>query len=210
MAGFCFDIIFYGNFLLIVRIVDHLFLKTAYNPGGFLSVGLMGVTCGVFFWLGGFLSLFALKRISALAIQLHGFVLIALTFVILAISKIYLLNEWWPVLMLTYSLMYLFAGFGPGPMTYLMPSLLFSGNLSSPVTGLIAAIGKVGAIIGIIVAHSFYSEISSLMFIFAAISILGAGSTFLLLNARFLSRKSSLGYEPLNQSDQTETETNPA
>jgi len=67
-------------------------------------------------------------------------------------------------------------------MTYLMPSLLFTGSLRSPVNGFVASVGKLGAIIGILVAHSFYTEIATLMFMFGAVSMMGAGSTFLLLN----------------------------
>jgi MFS transporter, PHS family, inorganic phosphate transporter len=203
MACVCIDAIFYGNFLVIVRIVDHLFLKTAYNPRSFISVALMGVNCGLFFWCGGLISLWGLRRISALALQLHGFILMAGTFLILAVSKVFLLNEWWPVLMSAYSLIFLFAGFGPAPMTYLMPSVLFPSNLRTPLNGLVAALGKLGAIFGILVSHYFYTEISTLMFIFSALSLLGAGCTFLLLNARFLSKKSIEGYEPVEQFEES-------
>ena len=207
MACICFDAIFYGNFLLIVRIVDHLFLKTAYNPRSFMGVALMGVNCGFFFWVGGFISIQGLRRISALAIQLHGFLLMAGTFLLLAISKVFLHDErWWPVFMLAYSLIFLFAGGGPAPMTYLMPSLLFPSNLRTPLNGSVAALGKLGALSGILIAHFFYTEISTLMFIFSALSLLGAGSTFLLLNARFISKKDSDGYQIIDQiSDDDQT-----
>lgn len=185
----CFDAIFYGNFLVIVRVVDHLFLKTAYNPSSFWRISVVGANCGLFFWLGGWFSVIGLRHISAMAIQLHGFILMSGAFILLAVIKLFSNEECCLFLMLTYSFMFLFAGFGPAPMTYLMPGILFPGSLKTPLDGLMAIWGKIGAVVGILLSHYFYVEIATLMIVFSAFSLLGAGSTLIILNAKFTDRK---------------------
>ena len=198
---FCFEAIFFGNFLAMVRVVDHLFLQTAYNPSSFVRAAIVGTICSLFFWLGGCFSILGLRRIGAIALQLHGFILTSVAFALLGVLKLFSDDKYWPFLMTTYFFVCLLVGFGPAPMTYLMPGLLFSHKQRTTLNGLVVSLGKFGAIVGILLSNLFCAEISMLMFIFSAFSLLGAGSTLIILNATFADKRYLNSYDTVKFSE---------
>jgi hypothetical protein len=80
-------------------------------------------------------------------------------------------------------------GFGPAPATFLIPSLLFPPSIRSTANGLAAAVGKMGAILGIFVAAYLGLEISNMMAFFCGIALMGCGTTLRAIQAHFHSPK---------------------
>ena len=154
-------------------------------------MALMGVASATCFWIGGLTSVVALRRISALALQLHGFALSACAFFLVVLSKVLLPSGWWPLTMMFYATTYIFNGLGPAPTTFLIPSLLFPTSIRSTANGIAAAVGKLGSIVGILVASYIGLEISNLMACFGAVALMGVGSTLVTIQTHFHVSKSS-------------------
>ena len=170
------------------KFFDELLHRDQYDDDYNFSLGtlaLMGVASATCFWIGGLSSVVALRRISALALQLHGFALSACAFFLVTISKVLLPSGWWPLTIMFYATTYVFNGLGPAPTTFLIPSLLFPTSIRSTANGIAAAVGKLGSIVGILVASYVGLEISNLMACFGAVAIMGVGSTLVTLQTHF-------------------------
>jgi len=170
------------------KFFDELLHRDQYDDDYNFSLGtmaLMGVASATCFWIGGLSSVVALRRISALALQLHGFTLSACAFFLVTFSKVLLPSRWWPLTMMFYATTYIFNGLGPAPTTFLIPSLLFPTSIRSTANGIAAAVGKLGSIVGILVASYIGLEISNLMACFGAVAIMGVGSTLVTIQTHF-------------------------
>ena len=188
ISWFFSDILHYGNVLMQAKFLDNLLKEDPYDDDhvfSLKSLALMGMAAATCFWLGGMVSVPALREVSALALQLHGFALTSAAFFLVCLSKVLLPTSWWPLTIVLYATTYVFNGFGPAPTTFLIPSLLFPSSIRSTANGLAAAIGKLGSIAGIGLAGYIGLEISNLMACFGAIALMGVGSTLLLIQAHF-------------------------
>lgn len=188
ISWFFSDILHYGNILMQAKFLDNLLKEDPYDDDyvfSLKSLALMGIAAATCFWIGGMISVPALREVSALALQLHGFGLTSAAFFLVCFSKILLPTSWWPLTILLYATTYIFNGFGPAPTTFLIPSLLFPPSIRSTANGLAASIGKLGSIVGIGLAGYIGLEISNLMACFGAVAIMGVGSTLLLIQAHF-------------------------
>lgn len=170
------------------KFLDSLLKKDEYDDDYNFSIGslaLMGIASATCFWIGGMASLPALRHISALALQLQGFSMTSAAFFLVTLSKVLLPSTWWPLTIFFYASTFFFNGFGPAPTTFLIPSLLFPASIRTTANGLAAAVGKIGAIVGIIMASYIGLEISNLMACFGAVALMGVGSTLVLIQAHF-------------------------
>lgn len=139
----------------------------------------IGLGSATLFWIGGILSVAALRRFSALALQLHGFALSAVAFFIVSIMKVTLPKSMWPVTIAVYMLTYLLVGLGPAPSTFLAPSLLFSAGsgVRSTANGLAAASGKLGSLAVILAVGYAGFDISCVMAFFGALAVMGVAAS---------------------------------
>lgn len=149
------------------------------------TLALLGAASASCFWIGGIFSVLALRKFSALALQLQGFVLTATIFFLVTIAKATLSSAWWPLTIILYASTFLFSGYGPAPTVFLMPSLLFPSSIRTTVNGIAAAIGKIGALAGLFLAGFSTLQVSTMMACFGGISLLGVASTLLLIQAHF-------------------------
>jgi len=188
LSWFFSDILHYGNVLMQAKFFDDLLHQDQYDDDFNFSLGsmaLMGMGSASCFWLGGMASILALRRISALALQLQGFGITAAAFFLVTLCKILLPSGWWPVTIIIYATTYIFNGYGPAPATFLIPSFLFPASIRSTANGIAAAVGKLGAILGVLVAGYVGLEISNLMACFGAVALMGVGSTLVTIQTHF-------------------------
>ena len=196
LSWFFSDILHYGNILMQAKFLENLLKEDPYDDDYVFSINslaLMGIAAATCFWIGGMISVPALREVSALALQLHGFALTSAAFFLVCLSKVLLPSTWWPLTIILYALTYIFNGFGPAPTTFLIPSLLFPPSIRSTANGLAAAIGKLGSIAGIGLGGYIGLEISNLMACFGAVALMGVGTTLLLIQANFKKSLSKSG-----------------
>uniref|UniRef100_A0ACD5Y4G2 Uncharacterized protein n=1 Tax=Avena sativa TaxID=4498 RepID=A0ACD5Y4G2_AVESA len=113
------------------------------------AVALGGTLPGYFFAVA------FIDRIGRIKIQLLGFTMMTLLTLCLAIP----FDQWherknraWFVIM--YGFTFFFANFGPNTTTFILPAEIFPARMRSTCHGISGAVGKVGAIIGVL-AFSF-------------------------------------------------------
>ena len=103
---------------------------------------------------GYFFSVYFIDKVGRVKIQMMGFSLMALVFLVLGITYknyrddelINLKNK--TSFLVLYGLTFFFANFGPNTTTFIVPAELFPARFRSTCHGISGAIGKVGAIIG--------------------------------------------------------------
>jgi hypothetical protein len=173
-----------GNLLYQVLFLDSLLSdKNTYDDDYYhFSIGILaaiGLGSATLFWLGGVLSVLALRRLSALALQLHGFALSAAAFFLVAVCKAILPKSMWPTTIFCYVCTYLFMGMGPAPTTFLLPSLLFpaGSGIRSTANGLAAGCGKLGAIAAVVTVGYAGFDITTLMAFFCAVGLCGMAAS---------------------------------
>ena len=103
---------------------------------------------------GYWFSVYFIDKIGRVKIQMMGFSLMALVFLVLGITY----NKYWDdksnnlksktSFLVLYGLTFFFANFGPNTTTFIVPAELFPARFRSTCHGISGAIGKVGAIIG--------------------------------------------------------------
>ena len=156
-----FDVVFYGNTLfqpvviktafgyddgdnanqddefanIVDNIRDSMILSIIALPGYFVSIALIGRRI--------FFKFTATPRF----IQIQGFAIMALLYLIIGISWEHLTEHHW-LLVLLYGNTFFFSNFGPNTTTFMLPSITFSENCKSTLNGISAAAGKAGALTG--------------------------------------------------------------
>eukprot|EP00597_Dinobryon_sp_UTEXLB2267_P011055 CAMPEP_0170103488 /NCGR_PEP_ID=MMETSP0020_2-20130122/3525_1 /TAXON_ID=98059 /ORGANISM="Dinobryon sp., Strain UTEXLB2267" /LENGTH=370 /DNA_ID=CAMNT_0010327067 /DNA_START=202 /DNA_END=1311 /DNA_ORIENTATION=- len=203
LSWFFSDLLHYGNLLYQVLFLDSLLSdKNTFDDDNYhFSIGILaaiGLGSATLFWLGGLLSILALRKVSALSLQLHGFILATAAFFLVSICKATLPKFLWPVTIAFYMSTYLLVGLGPAPTTFLVPSLLFSSSFSgirSTANGLAAACGKLGAVVAVLTVGYAGFDIAVLMAFFGAVGVLGVGSTLFTIRAHI---RSDTGHYSIN------------
>ncbi|KAL4650472.1 hypothetical protein ACB092_01G090600 [Castanea dentata] len=102
---------------------------------------------------GYFFSVYFIDKVGRVKIQMMGFSLMALVFLVLGITYNYWDNKsnshkTKKGFLVLYGLTFFFANFGPNTTTFIVPAELFPARFRSTCHGISGAIGKVGAIIG--------------------------------------------------------------
>ena len=96
---------------------------------------------------GYFLTIAFLDAAGRRRLQLWGFVLLGILFIVLGVSYERLENEPW-LFMIMYGLTFLVSNFGPNATTYIIPGELFPTAIKATCHGVSAAAGKIGAAVG--------------------------------------------------------------
>lgn len=187
-SWFASDFLHYGNLLMQLKLVQSLIKRYDHDDDYIFTIQtltLLGMLFATLFWIGGLFSIIGLRAVSALALQLQGFALSACAYLVVTLSKALLPAKMWFIVVFFYSLTYFFNGLGPAPTTFFMPSLLFPRKIRTTANGLAAGAGKIGSIVGIVIAGYAGLDISTLMAVFASVAIFGCGSTLLLIREHF-------------------------
>ncbi|KAL0016741.1 hypothetical protein SO802_003810 [Lithocarpus litseifolius] len=132
---------------------------------------------------GYFFSVYFIDKVGRVKIQMMGFSLMALVFLVLGITYKYWVHKSKTGFLVLYGLTFFFANFGPNTTTFIVPAELFPARFRSTCHGISGAIGKVGAIIGSV---GFVSALDGAktrgmtvsLIILAGVCLLGMAITF--------------------------------
>ncbi|ETM32712.1 hypothetical protein L914_19964 [Phytophthora nicotianae] len=175
-SWFLFDITFYGNVIFTPIILQDTYGLDKHH---FADVALCSLVVAAIALPGNLLTVCIVGKISFKAIQIMGFVVMALLF--LALGSFYeQLLDYRGLLLGMYALTFFFSNFGPNVGTFCLPAEIFSEDVRVELNGVAAAAGKLGAAIGAasfgIVEARF--GVSYLLALSATVSLLGALVTY--------------------------------
>ncbi len=143
-AWFVFDYAYYGNTIGMPMII-----KSVAPHGGMMASVAWNVLIFGIFAVPGYVAAFMFcDRLGRKTIQMLGFALMGLMFLIL--GAVPSLSQNAVGFITIFGLSYFFAEFGPNVTTYVLSSELFPVNLRSTGFGISAGIAKIGAFIGVI------------------------------------------------------------
>ncbi len=171
-SWFLMDVALYGNGVSNTMILTHL------NPSAdLLHHTLLSVLIFLAFAVPGyFLSARYIDRMGRKPIQYMGFLVMAITYAIIAIPSVTAIV---PLFVIIYGASYLFINFGPNATTFLLPAEVYPTSIRAKAHGISAAIGKCGAFVGAftlpLVLHA--KGMSFVMGMMAIISFLGIFTT---------------------------------
>lgn len=137
------DVVFYGNSLFMSEILatlgvgeEDIFMNTVFST----CVALVALP-------GYFTAAFTVDHIGRKKLQIIGFGIITVLFLIVGIFFEFFRGQN-ALFMVTYAVIYFFFQFGPNSTTFLIPSEVFPTAVRARAHGLCAALGKIGAVIG--------------------------------------------------------------
>lgn len=169
---FLFDITFYGNVIFTPIILEDAF--------GYSNKHLPDVArCSVFVALialpGYYVTVHAVGKMNFKTIQVMGFLMMALIFLLLGVFYEPLLHMKATLLSL-YAMTFFFSNFGPNVSTFCLPAEVFPADVRVKLNGIAAASGKIGATIGAAVFGVIQHEwgVSYVLVLSAMVSLLGA------------------------------------
>ena len=186
IAWFALDVAFYGlnlNNAIILTAIGFSNQGTPYdqlfsNAVGNIIIALLGTVPG--YWV----SVFTIDRLGRKKIQIGGFALLTLLYLILGVAYQPILNTSVYLFITLFTLAQFFTNFGPNCTTFVIPGEVFPTRVRSTAHGVSAASGKLGAI----VAQVGFSQlvniggkgmfVDKLMIIFAVFTLIGGIVTF--------------------------------
>jgi len=152
-SWFVFDYAYYGNTISTPMIMHRL----APHADVIQSTALSLIVFAVAAVPGYFLAAFTIDRIGHKTLQILGFFMMGLMF--LLIGAFPMLSESIGVFLVIYGLSYFFAEYGPNTTTFVIAGEVFPVNLRTTGHGLSAGTAKVGAFLGAfifpILLHNF-------------------------------------------------------
>jgi MFS transporter, PHS family, inorganic phosphate transporter len=169
------DFCYYGNTISTPEI-----LKLADSRASELHTVLLQLAIvGVFAVPGYIVAVLLLDRVGRRTIQLIGFTVTAVMFLLIGLIPAVVKNLA-PFLIL-YGISYLFTEFGPNMTTFICPAELFPTEVRTTGHGISAGAGKLGAFIGAFVFPDFLASslgIRGAMTIAGIVAIVGLALTF--------------------------------
>ncbi|CAB4433416.1 unnamed protein product [Rhizophagus irregularis] len=149
VTWFAHDIAYYGiglNNAIILEAIGYVKTDDAYQSLFNISVGnivitLMGTIPGYWF------TVFLVDSLGRKYIQLQGFALLTIIFIIIGFGYKEIITKSIPLFIILYSLSQFFQNFGPNATTFIVPGEVFPTRYRSTCHGISAASGKLGAII---------------------------------------------------------------
>lgn len=187
-SWFFLDVAYYGlglNSAVILKTIGYASSKNVYRSLRNTAVGNLILICAGSL-PGYWVSAATIDTIGRKPVQLFGFVILTILFVILGFAYHKISDHGKLAL---YVLAQFFQNFGPNTTTFIIPGEIFPTRYRSSAHGISAASGKVGAIvaqtcIGTLINHGCGSANSCflphVMEIFALFMLLGIGTTLLI------------------------------
>ncbi|SMD30554.1 MFS transporter [Picrophilus oshimae] len=183
VTWFLMDWALYGNSIMSNEILSY--IVPSYITGiqsiirtSEYSAMIFGIAAFPGYWAAAFL----IDKIGRRLIQILGFSIMGLSYILIALTGI-ASASYISYFLLVYGLSYFFIEFGPNMTTFVYPPELFPITTRGLGTGISAAGGKIGAFAGTLtdtIILAFYN-VNYLMIILAFLSFAGAVITFALL-----------------------------
>ena len=172
------DFCYYGNSISQPEV-----LKLINTHASLLENTLLQLAIVVIFAVPGYIVAVALlDRTGRRSIQLLGFFMMALMFLLIGLVPS-IVHNLWPFLIL-YGISYFFTEFGPNMTTFVYPAELFPTDVRTTGHGISAAAGKLGAFAGAFLFPDFLAVTNGLnraMTIAGVVAALGLILTFVTL-----------------------------
>jgi PHS family inorganic phosphate transporter-like MFS transporter len=168
-SWFLFDVAFYGNSVSMTLI-----LKTFNASGDLLNEMILSAALLLVFAIPGyFLSARFVDVIGRKFLQVLGFGMMAMTYLVIAMLTDIPKNI--HSFLLIFGISYFFINFGPNATTFLISAEIYPANVRATAHGISAAIGKLGAFIGAIFMPLLLEQygIPVVFYILSGISLLG-------------------------------------
>jgi PHS family inorganic phosphate transporter-like MFS transporter len=170
-AWFLMDWAFYGNSIMSSRIFATLITQTGL-AGLIKSSEYAALIFTVAALPGYWLATFTLDKLGRKPIQMTGFIMLAVSYGILALFPIIDTPAYIAEFLIVYGMSYFFMMFGPNVTTFVYPPEVFPATTRGLGSGISAAGGKAGAFIGTFVdVFIIASGLSALMTVLAVFSI---------------------------------------
>jgi MFS transporter, PHS family, inorganic phosphate transporter len=170
---FLLDYAYYGNTISTPQILGLI------SPGASTTtkIGLQLAIFVVAAVPGYLLAIARLDRIGHRRLQLTGFAMMALCFLIIAVVPG--MTTMVAPFLLVYGVSYFFTEFGPNMTTFVMPSELYPVAMRATGHGISAGIGKLGAFIGVFLFPLLQTSLGlrGTLLLTAAVSVLGFALT---------------------------------
>jgi len=143
---------------------------------GQFCIALLGTVPG--YWA----TVFTVDRLGRRTIQLMGFIIMTLLYLILATAYVPLSTDAPVAFVIIYALTFFFTNFGPNSTTFIIPSEVFPTRIRSTAHGISAACGKSGAILGAFAFAPFSTTfgLPATMGFFTALLVVGVIVTWFL------------------------------
>jgi PHS family inorganic phosphate transporter-like MFS transporter len=130
---------------------------------------------------GYFFAVAFIDRIGRIKIQLLGFTMMTVFTLCLAIPY----EKWREPkngagFVVMYGFTFFFANFGPNTTTFILPAEIFPARLRSTCHGISGAVGKLGAIIGVLAFSFMETHYKALLFVLVGCNLVGIVFTLLL------------------------------
>ena len=139
---FVFDYAYYGNTISTPLIMQHI----APHADLIASTAMSLLVFAVAAFPGYVLAILTVDRIGHKTLQIVGFLIMGLAFLLIGAAPALSSVLW--LFLLVYGISYFFAEFGPNTTTFLLSAELFPVNLRTTGHGISAGTAKVGAFIG--------------------------------------------------------------
>ena len=173
---FLFDYAYYGNTLSLPSILKEV------SPNATLQVKLLlSLAIFVVFALPGYaLAVWRIDRIGHRRLQIIGFVIMAMCFLLLGAVPSFTTVV--APFILIFGVSYLFTEFGPNTTTFVLPSEVFPVEVRTTGHGIAAGVGKFGAFVGVFMVPQLQNHFGLRgMLVVAGISaVLGALLTLII------------------------------
>jgi len=150
LAWFALDVAFYGLGLNNAIILDAIGLssKTADQFTGLANIALGNVVITLLGTIPGYwVTVFTVDKIGRKTIQLLGFTMLTILFIILGFGYHAILEKSVVLFIVLFTLSQFFQNFGPNTTTFIIPGEVFPTKYRSTAFGISAASGKFGAIV---------------------------------------------------------------
>jgi len=143
-SWFLFDVTFYGNTLFEDEVLGTIFGGDE-SPTQLTTEEILVYAIAL---PGYYLALLFMHRLGPKVIQLQGFIMMGIIYLLIGIFWTQMLEGSAAILLVMYALTFVFSNFGPNSTTFILPSLTFPAHARSSLNGICAACGKLGAIVG--------------------------------------------------------------
>jgi PHS family inorganic phosphate transporter-like MFS transporter len=142
MAWFMMDFAYYGNTIASPQIVSLLQPSAALIDKTLITLGIFAV----FAVPGYIVAILAIERLGRRRIQWSGFVMMALTFGVIAAVPV--VTNVVLAFLIIFGISYFFTQFGPNTTTFVYPAELFPVKVRTSGNGIAVALGKLGGFAG--------------------------------------------------------------
>jgi len=188
-SWFLFDVTFYGNGIFATKVIETLEPELAKDKDNMtyddlIQFAMWKMVITAIALPGYYLGAFTIDIFGRRPLQMAGFLLTGVTFVILALAG----DKMSPIpVIIVYGLSFMFANWGPNTTSYVIPAESFPTWARATCHGLSAASGKLGAVVGsfglgtiLEEKHgSDWSHIETVLWICVGVSVVGFAWTWL-------------------------------